>query len=185
MENQEIYYIEESQSWICPIAGRWKVICVGGGASGASTVKTATVPGNSTSFGTLITANGGISTADGTSSTKHISGYGGYNGLIYGGIPGSSTSEWLNIGTGNTIATNATSGGVPMTALGWGAGGGAATTASASAPTAGRAGEIRTSIVTIEAGESVPCTVGKGGITEDAGAANGADGVIVLQYLGV
>ena len=29
-----IQYIEESKSWTCPKSGVWKVICVGGGASG-------------------------------------------------------------------------------------------------------------------------------------------------------
>ena len=183
MENKEIYYIEESQEWVCPIGGRWKVICVGGGASGggavyASSALTTYPPtaGGTTSFGDVISANGGVATneIDRTNGPSYIGGYGGYNGFTYGG---NNTMAYLN-------AQHST----PTAALGWGAGGGSLTNQSNSHYVIpGRAGDIRTTIVSIDEGDIIPCTVGTGGVAAEATGfkfANGADGVIVIQYLG-
>lgn len=192
MENQEICYIEESQSWTCPIAGRWKIIAVGGGASGGGGT-TATSAGGTTSFGAVIFAPGGMSTKDtvGSKSTG-VSGYGGYTGFSYGGIASvlSSSLEGAAGGGNATLPASPLSQSEATAALGWGAGGGACSTdangGAASIP--GRAGEIRTTIIAIEAGENIACTIGKGGTAptvDKMSIASGADGVIVLQYLGV
>jgi hypothetical protein len=183
MENQEIYYIEESQTWVCSITGRWKIIAVGGGASGGiSNKETPLVPaaGSTTSFGAIVAANGGKSTMAHTkAASSDTSGYGGYNGVSYGGSPATDAAN----GKGNSGHASP----VPITAIGYGAGGGASSgTTSSSKPIPGCAGDIKTNIVTLAEGENIPCTIGKGGETPDASkAASGADGVIILQYLGV
>ena len=61
---QYLHYIEESKSWTCPKSGVWKVICVGGGASGgyyitSSKVATGQHTGGTTSFGSYLSAEGG------------------------------------------------------------------------------------------------------------------------------
>lgn len=60
---QYLHYIEESKSWTCPKTGVWKVICVGGGASGGyygkSSMITAQHTGGTTSFGSYLSAQGG------------------------------------------------------------------------------------------------------------------------------
>lgn len=191
MENQEIHYITASKSWSCPMSGRWKAICVGGGASGSGGT-TATKAGGTTSFGTVVSAAGGVSTSDAIGDdTTGVSGYGGYTGYTYGGTPHVIMSTTpIAIGSGNaTLPPNVKSGGTPAKALGWGAGGGAMSTNGNGkvAPTPGRAGEIRTAIVTLAEGETVPCTIGKGGTAPtvtNISAANGTDGVVILQYLG-
>ena len=193
MENKEIYYIEESQTWVCPIGGRWKVICVGGGASGGAifipssgttTIHLATA-GGTTSFGDVLSAPGGISAQEAVDS-KSIGGYGGFNGITYGGVPSSSIDC---PSTGNaTLATYYNVNCVPTAALGWGAGGGGSSSSTQHKLFPGRAGEIRTTIVNIDEDENVPCTVGAGGTApkaSDAAMANGAEGVIILQYVGV
>lgn len=198
MENKEIYYIEESQEWVCPMAGRWKVIAVGGGASGggavyASSALTTYPPtaGGTTSFGDVISANGGVATTeiDGTKGLSCIGGYGGYNGFTYGGVPSSNNGETFSpAGGNNTMAYLNVSYSTPTAALGWGAGGGSLTNQSSGHYVIpGRAGDIRTTIVSIDEGDIIPCTVGAGGVAtevKDFKFANGADGVIILQYLG-
>ena len=205
MENKEIYYIEESQEWVCPMAGRWKVIAVGGGASGggavyASSALTTYPPtaGGTTSFGDVISANGGVATNEicSSSTEAQIGGYGGYNGFTFGGVPSLKLSNSGGItfspaGGNNTMAYANERHSTPTAALGWGAGGGSLTSKSSSSSSCyvipGRAGDIRTTIVSIDEGDIIPCTVGAGGVAADATDfkfANGADGVIILQYLG-
>ena len=203
MENKEIYYIEETQAWVCPMAGRWKVIAVGGGASGGGAVhadsKLTTYPptaGGTTSFGNVISANGGVATTeiDSNRGSSYIGGYGGYNGFTYGGAPSSRQASsggaaFSPAGGNNTMAYANATHSTPTAALGWGAGGGALTSASNADyyVIPGRAGDIRTTIVSIDEGDIIPCTVGTGGVAAEVEKfkfANGADGVIILQYLG-
>lgn len=189
MENQEIYYIEESQAWVCPIAGRWKIIAVGGGASGgylasAGSEPVAPVAGGTTSFGSIIAADGGKSiVAPAPSAASALSGYGGYNGISYGGGPVAAANSNVSSGVENSGVPST----IPTTAIGYGAGGGTYSYGSGTPQgIPGRAGDIKTAIVTLTEGENIPCTIGKGGETADAvHAASGADGVIILQYLGV
>ena len=194
-----IDWLKESQTWTCPKAGKWKVICVGGGASGGlydsteNAVKlTPTTAGGTTSFGSIIAANGAPSTSDyglhGYATQKAgVSGYGGYTGTSYGGVPMTgavaiNTEFGAAGGTGNA-AVHAS--GNPGSAVGYGAGGGAASLSAELSVIAGRAGSIESTIVDLDEGQTIMCTVGKGGQTTDpATMGSGADGVIVVQYLG-
>ena len=60
--------IEESKTWVCPKSGIWKVICVGGGGAGLSYASESTnyigTAGGTTSFGSILSASGGMSGAD-------------------------------------------------------------------------------------------------------------------------
>ncbi len=227
----EMYYIEESQTWICPFGGRWKVICVGGGASGevATTTGTADISkawsdsGGATSFGTALVANGGTNSEHplrkiGNSNYNNFGGYGGYDGFNYGGKLTLSENSSVYEFTGN-------GGESYCTGRGWGAGGGGKQFQSAGKAgeeninatvygTGGFNGELKTTIVNIDEGEQIPCTVGKGGLSggfteekalemfsqltgktvtsfaislEDLNKSlpPARDGVIILQYLGV
>lgn len=193
-----IEWLKESQTWTCPKAGKWKAICVGGGASGGlydtteNAVKlTPTTAGGTTSFGSIVSADGAPSTKDSTmrgySSVKSAtSGYGGYTGTSYGGVPmvggNSATSALAAGGTGNSAVMTFEN---PTAAVGYGAGGGAVSLKEAISPIAGRAGAIESTIVDLEEGQTILCTIGKGGQTTDpATMGSGADGVIVVQYLG-
>lgn len=201
-----IEWLKESQTWACPKAGKWKVICVGGGASGGMYEKAtgsgateqtliATVAGGTTSFGSIVAADGAPSTSDYTThgysdENVGVSGYGGYTGVDYGGAPsiGSSTIRQEfgavvgNKNAGMYAIAN------PTAALGYGAGGGAVGRFKANydvSPIPGRAGSIESTIVDLDEGQTIMCTVGKGGQTTDpATMGSGADGVIVVQYLG-
>lgn len=201
-----IEWLKESQTWTCPKAGKWKVICVGGGASGGmyeeatssgATEKTLTptTAGGTTSFGSIIAADGAPSTSDytahGYSATRiAVSGYGGYTGTSYGGVPmvgGSSSSAEFGTGGGSGNAAVMAFAN-PTAAVGYGAGGGAGQRYKGNfdvSPIPGRAGSIESTIVDLEEGQAIMCTVGKGGQTTDATLmGSGADGVIVVQYLG-
>ena len=187
MNHQEIYYIEESQTWVCPMAGRWKVIAVGGGASGGGWASaTTTYPptaGGTTSFGDVISASGGISTLE--LCKDFIGGYGGYTGFAFGGMPSKLITDNDFASFSPAGGNNVLGGATPTAALGWGAGGGAFASSGDVIP--GRAGDIRTTIVSIDEGDIIPCTVGTGGVAAEVEGfkfANGADGVIILQYLG-
>ncbi len=122
---QQVYWIKSSQTWTCPKAGAWKIVCVGGGASGGiifhentSALQSA---GGTTSFGNLLSAPGG---AVETACTSHINGcggYGGYDGMNYGGTPVTITKSTDN----HTVAPSSGNGGTPGSpGLGYGAGGG-------------------------------------------------------------
>lgn len=201
-----IEWLKESQTWACPKAGKWKVICVGGGASGGiyekatssgATEQTliATVAGGTTSFGSIVAADGAPSTNDYTThgysgEIVGVSGYGGYTGVDYGGAPSignSTTHQEFGAAVGNKNAGMYAIAN-PAAALGYGAGGGAVGRLKANydvSPIPGRAGSIESTIVDLDEGQTIMCTVGKGGQTTDATAmGNGADGVIVVQYLG-
>ena len=194
MENQEIYYIEESQVWTCPIGGRWKAICVGGGASGglrktgnsARSTGAMQFSGGTTSFGAVASAAGGE--ASGTQAVYSVSsphaagGYGGYDGWQFGGLPNDADADV-------TVRETINGGLRGMAGHGYGAGGGAVqasliryiTTGSSSGtttsadtaiayPISGFNGEMRATIVSIDEGEQIPCTIGLGGrsaLTED------------------
>ena len=60
--------IETSKTWTCPKSGVWKVICVGGGGAGLSYYNDSTnsigTAGGTTSFGSILSASGGISGTD-------------------------------------------------------------------------------------------------------------------------
>lgn len=201
-----IEWLKEPQTWTCPKAGKWKVICVGGGASGGIYEKAtgsgateqaliATVAGGTTSFGSIIAADGAPSTSDYTthgysSEVVGVSGYGGYTGVDYGGTPsiGNSTlRQEFGAAVGNKNAGMYAIAN-PTAALGYGAGGGAVGRLKTSydvSPIPGRAGSIESTIVDLDEGQTIMCTVGKGGQTTDATfMGSGADGVIVVQYLG-
>lgn len=193
-----IEWLKESQTWTCPKAGKWKVICVGGGASGGlhdsteNTVKlTPTTAGGTTSFGSIVSADGAPSTSDYTAHgfsavNSAVSGYGGYTGTTYGGVPmvgANSTNSSLAAGGFGNAAVMAFAN--PTAAVGYGAGGGASAVSEKISPIPGRAGAIESTIVDLDEGQTIMCTVGKGGQTTDATVmGSGADGVIVVQYLG-
>ena len=131
---QYIQYIEESKTWVCPKTGKYKVICVGGGGTGILYTTSTEVAsqyvyqnGRPTSFGSYLTANGSqISNPKSTlctdndididrrniSNYTHIGGYGGYDGISYGGNPESmfynGRYEYYKAGTLN----NSSNGGV-------------------------------------------------------------------------
>lgn len=180
-----IEWIESSKTWICPKSGKYKVICVGGGASGAcevpgSTQQTiASKAGGTTSFGSYLSANGGAA-AELVENVYYASGFPGFTGFNYGGAPSIAIKE----ASASRIATMVLNeGGIPgkTTAPGYGAGGGAI----GDAVGAGNAGRIKVTIVDLEVGQNVACTIGTGGSSNSAEyIAAGADGVIVVQYLG-
>lgn len=107
---QYIQYIEESKLWTCPKTGKYKITCVGGGGTGIlyTWSAEAVTPylyknGGSTSFGKYLTALGSqikdpqcsiftdttqhVSGSNNFSSFTNIGGYGGYDGVSYGGNP--------------------------------------------------------------------------------------------------
>ena len=183
-----IEWIESSKTWTCPKSGKYKVICVGGGASGGGKFSSSgtylpTIAGGTTSFGTILSAAGGASDNSNAalSNTSKVSGYGGFTGISYGGIPSfiySGDTPMFTLGTGNAGIAGA---GVSN---GYGAGGGASSAVNIVIP--GRAGSIKTTIVDIEAGEAITCTIGAGGVggSGTSQTATGAKGVIVVQFLG-
>ena len=185
-----IEWLKESQTWTCPKAGKWKVICVGGGASGGSggNAIIPTAAGGTTSFGSIVSASGAPSTKDYIKTSSPIDNiwvgaYGGYTGVNYGGTPAMAMNAGDNFGvsgahTNGTLPSNFN----PVCGIGYGAGG---ASAAQEAPIPGRAGSIESTIVDLEEGQTIMCTVGKGGQTTDATTmSSGADGVIVVQYLG-
>ena len=221
-----IEWLKESQTWVCPKGGKWKVIAVGGGAGGnfsfSLTKKGAlalTSNGGTTSFGSIVSALGGVISEDSVpgAQAELISGQSGYNGMSIGGsgvAMKNSVAVSLNkncglstdgegygasggcIGTTVRFSSNASSGNSDITAY----------------PISTPHGQIESTIVDLIEGQSVICTIGKGGkpsttaerivaaakihttgvsgITEEnlslaLGLAHpGRDGVIVVQYLG-
>jgi hypothetical protein len=194
-----IEWLKESQTWVCPKAGKWKVITVGGGASGGmydsteNAVKlTPTTAGGTTSFGSVVSADGAPSTSDYSiagyaSQFVGVSGYGGYTGTSYGGVPmlGGIAGGGTALAAGGTGNAAAIANGNPQSAVGYGSGGGAVSKGDKYNGIPGRAGSIESTIVDLEEGQAIMCTIGKGGQTTDATVmGSGADGVIVVQYLG-
>ena len=228
---QYIHWIKESQTFLCEKAGKYKIICVGGGSSGGigavGTSGTLQAAGTTTSFGSIISAEGGGKTRTSLNASQMVSlcgGQSGYDGINYG-----STAHMLAASTSGGTGTTVAGGESALmwgTGHGYGAGGGAkGTTASYSlsgestvkqtflAPASGKCGKVESTIVDLEANQAVVCTIGGGGVlnlsdqnvldyfknyvsastatVSAAGAeisacvSNGADGVIIIQYLGV
>lgn len=203
---QYLHYIEESKSWICPKSGVWKIICVGGGASGGFSVREAggkqiiQHSGETTSFGSYISAFGGEkrSLIDANIECQPAVGQVGYdaanravnNGGRCGyGAGGDAFCEYFSVRRANNTSTKDQIKGYSI---------------------GGICGKIKSTIIDIEQGQTVFCTVGKGGtntftkdeikialpprqsfddIVESYEFFNsrftaGADGVIITQYLG-
>lgn len=167
---QYLHYIEESKSWTCPKSGIWKVICVGGGASGgyyimSSKIATVQHTGGTTSFGSYLSAEGGAKRCVPNPSNGQISesftpsGTGSY-GMAMGQIGYDGTNCAVTDG-GNR---------------GYGAGGDACVLKFDVLPSSGGSrasikgvnvggtcGKVKSIIIGIDQGVSVACTIGKGG----------------------
>ena len=226
-EMQYIHWIKESQSFICEKAGKYKIICVGGGSSGGIGAPGAAdvlqAVGTTTSFGSIISANGGgksrTSASEKFEATGTVGGQSGYDGINYG----SSSHILSSTGSSALSSTGSESTSMWGTGHGYGAGGGAkGILIKYTKDTAvnldmlacgGQCGRIESTIVDLEENQTVFCTVGGGGalnlsdanvldylknyvdnaITEttakgtelSACVTDGADGVIIVQYLGV
>ena len=166
---QYLHYIEESKSWTCPKTGVWKVICVGGGASGgyygALSKITAQHTGGTTSFGSYLSAQGGAKRCVPNPSNGQISGSFspsgvGYYGMAMGQIGYDGTNCAVTDG-GNR---------------GYGAGGdaciqdftilrknGTSSDSVNGVNVGGSCGKVKSIVIDIEQGTSVACTIGKGG----------------------
>lgn len=211
---QYIYYLEESQTWVCPKSGRWKVICVGGGStiayvsSQSGCTSGITCNGESTSFGNYLSVNGGSITFFGSANNYNdeSNGIGGYDLFQYGGsgtdrLGGHNGSAGYGYGAGG--------GGIGLSSLQyfsvdrWASSGYVCTVP-------GECGDIKTITIDLSINENIACTVGKGGeLTKNMvieqlnqglfpastpvtdvkesvidSATTGCDGVIILQYLG-
>lgn len=213
-----VEWIKESKTYICPKTGVYKIICVGGGASGGfigQNGKTIGSAGSATSFGNILSANGGSVDFSIPLSTKAITGgQSGYDGVNYASSPLLYISEGSIVIGGNSVA------GIE-TGHGYGAGGGAIgsevlykTSGSSNMsfkifPASGRCGKMESTIVDLNEGQTVACTIGKGGTknltdgdivslinastaitlvnsleTVKSNIKNGAYGLIIVQYLG-
>ena len=171
--------IETSKTWTCPKSGVWKVICVGGGGAGLSyyngTSFSIGTAGGTTSFGSILSASGGISgtdvnkdkieMADSNYSIRYAMGINGYNGA---GVYGAESGEYIGSG--------------------YGASGGAGyVNTNAKVRHSGLPGDVKSVITDISEGTSIACTIGSGGtVTTDkyAVAFPGKSGAIIVQYLG-
>ena len=175
--------IETSKTWTCPKSGIWKVICVGGGGAGftyrdsdESSIGTA---GGTTSFGSILSASGGMSGVDinkdkitlsdsSAYSIRRAMGINGYNGA---GVYGAESGEYIGSG--------------------YGASGGAGyTSTNAKVRHSGLPGDVKSVITDISEGTSIACTIGAGGTVAtistipDTIAFPGKSGAIIVQYLG-
>ncbi|MBQ8781257.1 MAG: hypothetical protein IJZ72_06255 [Oscillospiraceae bacterium] len=217
-EMQYIHWIKESQSFVCEKSGKYKIICVGGGSSGgigaAGAAETLQAVGTTTSFGNIISADGGeksralmptLQIGDGAL----VGGQSGYDGINYG-----STAHVMAYESAVHFSSSGGSSSVMWgTGHGYGAGGGARGYSDDLAAAGGRCGKVESTIVDLEENQTVACTIGGGGVLvlsdenvleylknyvdpETASASgmgekisacvsNGADGVIVIQYLGL
>lgn len=125
---QQVYWIKSSQTWTCPKAGVWKIVCVGGGASGGVTfypnVSALQSTGGTTSFGSLLSAPGGTIESVCSIGVKSCGGYGGYDGMNYGGV--SMMASRSTSGADTTFLSSAAGNGgmIGSPGLGYGAGGG-------------------------------------------------------------
>ena len=179
--------------------------------------------GTTTSFGSIISANGGgksrTSASEKFEATGTVGGQSGYDGINYG----SSSHILSSTGSSALSSTGSESTSMWGTGHGYGAGGGAkGMLIKYTKDTAvnldmlacgGQCGRIESTIVDLEENQTVFCTVGGGGalnlsdanvldylknyvdnaITEttakgtelSACVTDGADGVIIVQYLGV
>lgn len=166
---QYLHYIEESKSWTCPKSGVWKVICVGGGASGgyygSASKIIAQHTGGMTSFGSYLSAQGGAKRCVPNPSNGQISAGVAITGVGYYGM------AMGQIGYDGTNCA-VTDGGN----RGYGAGGDACIfdfailrkngTMSDSVDgvnVGGSCGKVKSIIIDIDQGVMVACTIGKGG----------------------
>lgn len=164
-----IYWIKSSQTWICPKEGAWQVICVGGGASGGVTfamnVSALQAAGGTTSFGNLLSASGGA-IASSSSNISSCGGYGGFDGMTYGGAPMVRSGD-----AASNVAANGGALGSP--GLGYGAGGGVGLTPKISYTynsvpnngailyaVPGKCGDIAMGIFDLNLNQSIACTIG-------------------------
>lgn len=174
---QQVYWIKSSQTWTCPKAGAWKIVCVGGGASGGlafyADVSAFQSAGGTTSFGSLLSASGGAIETACPTLIKGCGGYGGYDGMNYGGTP--MIVQRVNT-TDNTTAhlTPASgNGGVLGTpGLGYGAGGGVGEVYQLGTKTGsatnnvqvnavpGKCGNMAMGIFDLNLNQSISCTIG-------------------------
>lgn len=175
---QYSYWIETSQTWTCPKTGAWKIICVGGGASGGAVAiehfGTATIKrtpfqatGGTTSFGSYLSAAGGQRGMQYTSDPNSV--YSGYNG--YTGVANNLYGTQLQFSGMNYVS-------IGFPGVGYGAGGSSKQknisssgfTVSNSETSAtlygvpGFMGKIKTIITDITQNTNVACTIGKGGL---------------------
>lgn len=171
--------IRANKTWVCPKAGIYKIICVGGGGSGAASLEsmadkvTSGTAGGTTAFGTYLSATGGATGAD-----AYAKGFISNGGSAINGYNGASV-----YGTPNTAS---------VTGCGYGASGEARTKQQNLFASGGQPGEVCSGIFDIEAGQQVTCTIGKGGTGATASKSTtglvccypGADGAIMIQYLG-
>ena len=174
--------IETSKTWTCPKSGVWKVICVGGGGAGLSyyndTSYSTGTAGGTTSFGSILSASGGISgtdvnkdkivMADSNYSIRYAMGINGYNGA---GVYGAESGEYIGSG--------------------YGASGGAGyVNANSKVRHSGLPGDVKSVITDISEGTSIACTIGAGGTVTTNGSSSasiafpGKSGAIIVQYLG-
>lgn len=169
--------IETSKTWVCPKTGIWKVICVGGGGAGVSyyndSANSIGTAGGTTSFGSILSASGGISGYDvnknkfneDSNVVRYTMGINGYNGA---GAYGATSGE--HIGSG------------------YGASGGACYNSNAEVRHSGLPGDVKSVITDISEGTSIACTIGSGGTVTTKGtsviAFPGKSGAIIVQYLG-
>ena len=174
--------IETSKTWVCPKTGIWKVICVGGGGAGisyyADNTSSIGTAGGTTSFGSILSASGGISGADVNKdkiafpynyySIRYAMGINGYNGA---GVYGAESGEYIGSG--------------------YGASGGASyADTNVKVRHSGLPGDVKSVITDISEGTSIACTIGSGGTVTTNGNSNltiafpGKSGAIIVQYLG-
>lgn len=175
---QQVYWIKSSQTWTCPKSGAWRIICVGGGASGGLTfyanVSALQSAGGTTSFGSLLSASGGAIEACCPMYIKSCGGYGGFDGINYGGAP---TVELRRISTTTPteyyISSGTINGGTHGSpGLGYGAGGGVGNLTHISIKNnvssnsaeiyavPGKCGGMTMGIFDLTLNQSISCTVG-------------------------
>lgn len=183
--------LRANKTWTCPKSGIYKIICVGGGGSGAATITNTAdaavsgTAGGTTAFGTFISASGGATGAD-----AYAKGYITAAGIVAGGssiyISGCSINGY------NGASVYGTPNAASVTGCGYGASGAAAAKGGSLFATGGQPGEVVSGIFDIDVGKQVACTIGKGGsgISNIDGTSNevccypGAAGAIMIQYLG-
>ena len=217
-EMQYIHWIKESQSYVCEKAGKYKIICVGGGSSGGigatGAAEIMQAAGTTTSFGTIISAEGGGKSRALVGSTHIgsgtlVGGQSGYDGINYGSTSHVMTYE----STVHFSSTGSNSSVMWGTGHGYGAGGGARSCSDNLLAAGGRCGKVESTIVDLEENQTIACTIGGGGVLKlsdanvldylktyvdkettsasgmgervSACVSDGADGVIIIQYLGV
>ena len=203
--------IDATTTWVCPHTGVYNITCVGGGGSagGIGLYNNGlgySNAGGVTSFGVLLTANGGGigGTATGNSLGGDASAYinygvggsGGAGGYIYknaGGKGGRGVNSQavtnpqpevgtINAGSGGSYQTHGEKG------KGYGAGGGGAFGSGGSGGgqggRGGNSGYITTGSFTIVEGTVITITIGVGGTcqgTYTTAQNNGSNGVVIIE----